>query len=196
MFDIGWTEMMMVAIVAILFVGPKELPGMLRVAGQTIKKLRGMAGDVQRQFDDALKEAELDGVKDSINEVRNLNPTKAIKDKLNPLKDDLDEVERDLNDGEPLVFDESRLPNAPKPVKVDVEAALARQKKLDETTAKKTVAKKPAAKKTTPRKPVAKTAPATKAAAKLAAKKAAPRKAAPGKAAPKKTAKKAAKAAS
>ncbi len=40
MFDIGWTEMMVVAVVAILFVGPKELPGMLRTFGRAVKKLR------------------------------------------------------------------------------------------------------------------------------------------------------------
>jgi len=77
-------------IIAIVFVGPKELPAMLRTFGKAIKKVRAMAGDFQRQFNDALKEAELDGVKDAINEVRSLDPTKAIKDKLNPLKADLE----------------------------------------------------------------------------------------------------------
>ena len=88
MFDIGWTEMLVVAVVAILFVGPKELPGMLRTFGRAVKKIRMLAGDFQRQFDDALKDAELDGVKDGINQVRNLDPTKQIKDKLKPLKSD------------------------------------------------------------------------------------------------------------
>ena len=46
--------MMVVAVVAILFVGPKELPAMLRTFGRSIKKLRSMAGDFQKQFDDAL----------------------------------------------------------------------------------------------------------------------------------------------
>ena len=61
MFDIGWTEMLVVAIIAILFVGPKELPGMLRTFGKSIKKIRALAGDFQQQFDDALKDSELDG---------------------------------------------------------------------------------------------------------------------------------------
>ena len=82
--------MLVVAIIAIVFVGPKELPAMLRTFGKAIKKVRAMAGDFQGQFNDALKEAELDGVKDAINEVRSLDPTKAIKDKLNPLKADLE----------------------------------------------------------------------------------------------------------
>lgn len=63
MFDIGWTELVVVAIVAILVVGPKDLPGMLRGFGKTMSSLRRMARDFQRQFDEALKEAELDDVK-------------------------------------------------------------------------------------------------------------------------------------
>ena len=47
----------MVAVVLIVIVGPKDLPGMLRTFGRTTNKLRAMAGDFRRQFDDALKEA-------------------------------------------------------------------------------------------------------------------------------------------
>ena len=133
MFDIGWTEMLVVAIVAILFVGPKELPGMLRSFGKAVKKVRMLAGDFQRQFDDALKDAELDGVKDTIGEVRNLDPTKAIKDKLNPLKSELDDVKKSVekaDDYDPQsLFDESKAPAVEPAVEVDVDAALERQKK-------------------------------------------------------------------
>lgn len=88
--------MMVVAIVAILFVGPKELPAMLRTFGRTVKKVRAMASEFQGQFDEALKEAELDGVKDSINKVRDLDPTKKIKDSLNPLKADLEKTGNEI----------------------------------------------------------------------------------------------------
>ncbi len=96
MFDIGWTEMMVVAIVAILFVGPKELPAMLRTFGRAVKKVRAMASEFQGQFDEALKDAELDGVKDSINKMRDLDPTKKIKDSLNPLKSDLEKTGNEI----------------------------------------------------------------------------------------------------
>jgi sec-independent protein translocase protein TatB len=76
LFDIGWTELVVVAIVAILVVGPKDLPGMLRGFGRTVTSLRRMARDFQKQFDDALKEAELD-------DVGNISGTKAFK----PLED-------------------------------------------------------------------------------------------------------------
>ena len=59
MFDIGWPEMLVVAVVLIVVVGPKDLPRMLRAFGRTTSKMRSMAGDFRKQFDEALKEAEL-----------------------------------------------------------------------------------------------------------------------------------------
>ena len=180
MFDIGWTEMMVVAVVAILFVGPKELPGMLRTFGRSIKKLRSMAGDFQKQFDDALKDAELDGVKDTLNEVRNLNPAKKIKDHLNPIKQELDSAKKlvdDAGDFDPdKDFDESKLPEPPKPVEVDVEAALKRQREADAVEkaelaaeAKQAAAKKPNAGRASAKKPATKSGSAAKAGPKTAA---------------------------
>ena len=55
MFDIGWTEMLVIAIVMIVVVGPKDLPRMLRTFGKTTAKLRAMAGDFQKQFNEALQ---------------------------------------------------------------------------------------------------------------------------------------------
>ena len=66
MFDIGWTELVVVGCVAILVVGPKELPGMLRTFGKTVGNMRRMAGDFQRQFNDALKEAEIDELQKTV----------------------------------------------------------------------------------------------------------------------------------
>ncbi|MEM9733752.1 MAG: Sec-independent protein translocase protein TatB [Pseudomonadota bacterium] len=122
MFDIGWTEMMVVAVVAILFVGPKELPGMLRTFGKMVRKVRGLAGDFQRQFDDALKDAELDGVQKAVNDVRNLDPSKQLRDKLNPLKGDLDKIEDDLNDRLPAEDEEAALAAQSMGVAPEVEA--------------------------------------------------------------------------
>ena len=56
--------MLVIACVAIIVVGPKDLPGMLRQFGKTLGSIKRMAGDFQRQFNDALKEAELDEIKD------------------------------------------------------------------------------------------------------------------------------------
>lgn len=81
MLDIGWSELLILGVVAILVVGPRELPGMLRNFGKTIGQLRKMAGEFQTQFNDALKDAELDEVRRSINDV-----TSAASKAANPIK--------------------------------------------------------------------------------------------------------------
>lgn len=86
MFDIGWTEMLVIAIVMIVVVGPKDLPKMLRTFGKMTTKMRSMAGDFQKQFNEALKEAELDDVKKSVDALRSMNPANEIKKQLNPFE--------------------------------------------------------------------------------------------------------------
>ncbi|TLP49079.1 MULTISPECIES: Sec-independent protein translocase protein TatB [Cohaesibacter] len=102
MFDIGWTEILVIVIVTILVVGPKELPGLLRTIGKTVGSMRKMAGDFQGQFNEALREAELEDVKNTISDARKLNPTNAIKDavtkEIGSLDDVTDELKKDLNE--------------------------------------------------------------------------------------------------
>ena len=90
MFDIGWTELIVVAAVAILVVGPKELPRMLRTFGQVVGKVRRMAGEFQSTFNDAVREAErqadLDDVKKSVGDLKSLNPLEDVKASMNPLE--------------------------------------------------------------------------------------------------------------
>jgi sec-independent protein translocase protein TatB len=86
MFDIGWTEMLVIAVVMIVVVGPKDLPKMLRTFGRTTAKMRAMAGDFQKQFNEALKEAELDDVKKSVDALKGLNPAAEIRKQLNPFE--------------------------------------------------------------------------------------------------------------
>lgn len=86
MFEVGWSEMLVIAIVMIVVVGPKDLPKMLRTFGRTVGKLRSMAGDFQRQFNDALREAELDDVKKSVDSLRSLNPMTEVRKQLNPFE--------------------------------------------------------------------------------------------------------------
>lgn len=69
MFDIGWSELVVIGVVALIVIGPKELPGVLRTVGRTITKLRRMAGEFQGQFQDALREAELSEIRKEIGDV-------------------------------------------------------------------------------------------------------------------------------
>jgi sec-independent protein translocase protein TatB len=69
MFDLSWGEIALIGVVALVVIGPKELPGVLRGVGQALTKLRRMASDFQYQFNQALQEAEVDKVKSSLSSV-------------------------------------------------------------------------------------------------------------------------------
>ncbi|MDE2378350.1 Sec-independent protein translocase protein TatB [Bradyrhizobium sp.] len=70
MFDIGWSELVVIAVVALIAIGPKELPGVLRMIGQWMGKARKMAAEFQGQFQEAMREAEMADLKKSFDEVR------------------------------------------------------------------------------------------------------------------------------
>lgn len=70
MFDIGWSEIAVIAVVALIAIGPKELPGVLRIVGQWMGKARRMASEFQGQFQEAMREAEMADLKKSFDEVR------------------------------------------------------------------------------------------------------------------------------
>ncbi|MBX9450884.1 MAG: Sec-independent protein translocase protein TatB [Mesorhizobium sp.] len=97
MFDIGWPEMLVIAVVLIVVVGPKDLPKMLRTFGRTTAKLRVMAGDFRKQFDEALKEAELDDLKSVADDMRALNPKNEIRKALSPMEKAAQDVRSGLD---------------------------------------------------------------------------------------------------
>lgn len=96
MFEIGWLELLVIAVVLIVVVGPKDLPAMLRTFGRTTSQLRRMAGDFRRQVDDALREAELDEIRKTVADARKLDPTEDIRKAMNPMKAVGDEIRSSL----------------------------------------------------------------------------------------------------
>ena len=81
MFDIGWGELVVIGIVALIAIGPKELPTVLRTLGQFMGKVRRMASEFQGQFQEAMREAEMadlkkhaDDIKSSVGDLTNFNP--------------------------------------------------------------------------------------------------------------------------
>jgi sec-independent protein translocase protein TatB len=91
MLDMSWGEIMVIGAVALIVIGPKDLPKALRTVGQVTGKLRRMAAEFQGQFNEAIREAELDevkkqlqGVNDSVTSVgsANFNPIQTIRDEL------------------------------------------------------------------------------------------------------------------
>ena len=82
MFDIGWSELVVIGVVALIAIGPKELPGVLRMVGQWIGKARRMAAEFQGQFNEAMREAEMADIKKTFDEAsaaaKDLSPTNLI----------------------------------------------------------------------------------------------------------------------
>jgi sec-independent protein translocase protein TatB len=91
MFEIGWSELLVIGVVLIVVVGPKDLPRMLRTFGKTTTQLKRMAGDFRKQFDEALREAELDEVRDNL---KSIDPTNDIRKAMNPIRAVGDEIRK------------------------------------------------------------------------------------------------------
>lgn len=70
MFDVGWSELLVIGVVALIVIPPKDLPGAFRSAGRAIGKLRQMAGDFRTQFDDAMREADIHEVKKTFTDLQ------------------------------------------------------------------------------------------------------------------------------
>lgn len=91
MFDIAWSEMLVIGAVALVVIGPKDLPKALRSVGEAVGKIRRMASEFQGQFNDAMREAELHDIKKQVEEVGgsvqaatkvDFNPIQTIRDEL------------------------------------------------------------------------------------------------------------------
>jgi sec-independent protein translocase protein TatB len=77
MFNFGWGEIVLIGIVALIAIGPKELPTVLRSVGQMMAKVRRMAAEFQGQFQEALREAEIADLKKQAEDL-----TSTVKDKV------------------------------------------------------------------------------------------------------------------
>ena len=97
MFDIGWSELLVIGVVALIAIGPKELPGVLRSMGQWMGKVRRMANDFQDQFREAMREAEVADLKRQFDEA-SASATSAF---TNPLETAQKEVEEAFASADP-----------------------------------------------------------------------------------------------
>lgn len=87
----GVAEFLLLAIVALIVVGPRDLPVMMRKMGKAVGKAKGMAREFQSAFDDIARQAELEELRNEIEEIKRDNAFKQAED-------DLREVEKDIND--------------------------------------------------------------------------------------------------
>jgi sec-independent protein translocase protein TatB len=96
MFDFSWSEILLIGIVALVFIGPKELPGVLRTLGQWMAKVRRMASEFQNQFHDAMREAELADLKKEVDDMASQASRYANFDPLAEARSEMDKAQREV----------------------------------------------------------------------------------------------------
>ena len=94
MFDFAWSELALIAVVALVVIGPKDLPRVMRVVGQWTRRARAIAREFQCSLDQIVREAELDEVKRHIDRATSFNVENEIRRTVDPTGD----LQRSLNE--------------------------------------------------------------------------------------------------
>lgn len=102
MFDIGWDEMALVAVVALIVIGPKDLPQVLRMCGQWARKARELAGEFQRGVDDMVRESEIGDLRKEVEKVADTN---ALRRQMEATIDPTGDIARSLEPPKPDAVD-------------------------------------------------------------------------------------------
>src|SRR6266478_7687069 len=84
LFDIGWPELMLIGIVALVVIGPKDLPRALRVAGFWVRKARTLSREFQGSIDQMIREAELEEVRQDLKKATEFDLEKEIRSTVDP----------------------------------------------------------------------------------------------------------------
>ncbi|MGH6854025.1 MAG: Sec-independent protein translocase protein TatB [Aestuariivirga sp.] len=101
-FGVGYTEIFLIAVVAIIVIGPKDLPAVLRAFGKTMAKMRGMAREFQGHLDGAMREAGLEDVKKDLQSLKNIGDIEPVpKSKVVPAKPADNDFAKYFGDGKP-----------------------------------------------------------------------------------------------
>jgi len=107
MFDISWTEFLLIGVVALIVIGPKELPGVMRTLGQWTRKVRSMASEFQNQFHEAMREAEMADLKKQVDDMaqdfKNIDPLKSVRDDVESAGRDIHESLNRAPDDKPAL---------------------------------------------------------------------------------------------
>lgn len=84
MFDIGWSEFFIIGVIALIVIGPKDMPAAMRGVARAIAKVRGLSHEFQSGVAEIMREAELDELKRKINDAGRYDPSRFIKDQVDP----------------------------------------------------------------------------------------------------------------
>ncbi len=99
MFDVGWIEMAVIALIALVVIGPKELPKAMRPLAKWTRKARSMAREFQSGIDDMVRDADLDEARKAVESAKTFNVGKAMEETIDPtggLRDDAKELEDEM----------------------------------------------------------------------------------------------------
>ncbi len=99
MFDVGWIEMALIALIALLVIGPKELPKAMRSAAKWTRKARSMAREFQTGIDDMVREADLDEARKAVESAKSFDIGKTMEETIDPtggLRDEAKELENEM----------------------------------------------------------------------------------------------------
>ena len=117
MFDIGWTELLVIGVVALIAIGPKELPGALRAVGHWMGKVRRMASEFQDQFREAMRETEVADLKKQVDDMTSAAQSYASFDPLESVRKDVEGLMSDKPaETAPAAQPETVTSSAPAPV--------------------------------------------------------------------------------
>src|SRR5579864_7959250 len=94
MFDLDWSKLALIAVVALVVIGPKDLPRVMRMIGQWVQRARAIARDFQSSLDQMVREAELDEVKRTVDQAANFDVEREIHQTIDPHGD----LQKSLND--------------------------------------------------------------------------------------------------
>ena len=84
MFDFAWSEILLIGAVALIAIGPKDMPAAIRTVSSMVKKARRMAAEFQTHVDEMVREADLGDVKKAFNEIRNFDIPSALEKHIDP----------------------------------------------------------------------------------------------------------------
>ncbi|MGE3877211.1 MAG: Sec-independent protein translocase protein TatB [Parvibaculaceae bacterium] len=132
-FGIGYTEIVVIALVAVIVIGPKDLPKVLRAFGRTMQKVRGMAREFQGHLDQAMREAGVDEIKKEISNLKTMNPIEDVKKEINSIsagnpipavaKDLSAEIKKQDDDFKKFFGENGAAPAEPKPAATEAVTA-------------------------------------------------------------------------
>ena len=101
MFDLGWQEFMLIALIALIVVGPKDLPRVIRAVSQGIRRVRGVAREFHSSLEEVAREAELDDIRKQARDLANEGLDESLRKDLDPMGEielSIRDAQRQFND--------------------------------------------------------------------------------------------------